>query len=52
MFSENQVKQDDNKTKELPDFDNLVAFYDLALKVHKRIHPELYQYDTPQQTND
>jgi hypothetical protein len=31
---------------------NLVGFFDLALKVHMRIHPELYQQDGDAKKHD
>ena len=48
MFSKNQIKQENSVTNELTDFDNLVAFYDLLLKIDKRTHPEIYQDDASQ----
>ena len=45
MFSQ----EENQETKALEQQDNLIAFFDLLLKIDMRMNPELY---TPQQHDD
>ncbi|HEX8974168.1 MAG TPA: hypothetical protein VF817_01625 [Patescibacteria group bacterium] len=52
MLPEENARQPNMRLHDLPDYKNLVAFYELALKIDKRLHPELYQDEISQQNND